>query len=508
MGQVLGRRNLSYSDCPKSSVRTMTTAEYSCFVWQKDNIMARLWDRLPYGVRMEILQGLDIRTYRRLSRVSHAWRNDISLIYRSNKGTLFMTWKDIQWPTDDSGTSRRLQWIETHFDGLSWSELMGDSTVPVRHIICDGAFPFVYWVRLHQDGPLPELKTTFFTFPNRLIRITVINLRWDYVRELFNSDEDGRPIWPERDAKVKELLLNVTDCLVFRRMVVNPRHALRPLWYSGPRGNVPLPGVSLYRWTISREDGLFRVPFQQLCIPEVVFDMKVFQEYCNKTDGFFYCLPWMSDAIARSDILWKYPPAQSQWLQQCLNILSSHTKSKKFDDGMDYWTRDAVKTRLDGSLQWRESLRLRNNTFSKTNVHFEGYFFDTLECEVFAQWFLATRDWSFRHSYFKDDEELRIISHTPFSAVHPDYPPPPFSMVGIKPENRSEYGDDNWLNKYRWCSTVRAQANLVPFPSCTDVQILLWELKEVLRQRCNRKQIAFEIKMARLRLLLRRWRER
>ncbi|GAV05041.1 hypothetical protein RvY_15229 [Ramazzottius varieornatus] len=231
-------------------------------------------------------------------------------------------------------------------------QIMDDSSVPVRHIICDGAFPFVYWLRLHQDGPISYLETTFFTFPNRLIRIIVVDLQWDYVRELFNSDEDGRPMWPEREAKVKELLSSVTDCLVFRRMLVNSRHALRSLWYTRPRETLPVPGISLYRWTSSQKDGLFHVPFQQLCIPEVVFDMKVYEKYCSRSDGVFYCLPWMSDVIARSDVLWKYPPAQSQWLQECFDVLSSTTNSKKFDDRMDFWTRDAVKARLDGTSQW------------------------------------------------------------------------------------------------------------------------------------------------------------
>ena len=131
----------------------------------------------------------------------------------------------------------------------------------------------------------------------------------------------------------------------------------------------------------------------------------------------------------------------------------------------------------------RERHNVPIDAFPRTTVCFEGYYLDTFDCEIFAAWFLATKDWYTRHTFYKEDERHYGIS-IPFNSIHPDYPCAPYSLAEPEPDFDWDFHNGPYLCRYErfmrlyfWRNTKRAEQNFHPRPTLMDLRVVCMNWK-------------------------------
>ena len=134
------------------------------------------------------------------------------------------------------------------------------------------------------------------------------------------------------------------------------------------------------------------------------------------------------------------------------------------------------------------------NTFPATDICLDGLPLDTLDSEILAQWFLATKIWRFRHDYFSQDGPHQRTGRK-FSAIHPDYPCPPCHMAAPNPPSDSNH----WRSRHVWLSTLSAQTQSHPRPSLMDLRVLWQRYKWELQQRRQYILVITAFRLRRLR---------
>ena len=117
-----------------------------------------------------------------------------------------------------------------------------------------------------------------------------------------------------------------------------------------------------FRWALGEDEEMCYFPFTSLKIlPRVVFDQEVFDKYRYGPNRCFLHLPWMYSILVENNVLWNYPVEQSEWLQQCMDMLPptpnlpynrGNAPDDTIENTMDYWTLDAVRKRFKYIKLW------------------------------------------------------------------------------------------------------------------------------------------------------------